>query len=307
MTETQITVVPNVDDPIPAFADVRTQVKALEDADAGVSFSEDEEKEARSYCMPLRKAAVVIDKDRKKLKAEAVAFGKRVDTVGKGLEGRVRKLIDKHMDPIEKRIAKAKEAAEKVEIQMASLKVLALLGDMTSDQGLLESHLTTIGDVKVTKAVFGERFNEAAQIQEDGAFRIGELLRQRKQYDVDQAELKELRAEKAKRAKQDVVVEPDHVQAMEDDGMGTGPHDREIKVIEPEAVTVIDAPAELSEVSIKVYNRKPLDDFIAQTAAPAIVVIYNLVIGELHDLRAAVPMPTVASPVAEFDPDSFAG
>ena len=102
----------------PAFVTVRDAVAAMKEENAALVFDYEDKKgnkEARSHVASLRKIKADVERCRKSAKAEAIEYGKRVDSVAKELTDEIGEMIDVHDAPlkaIKERQARNKERIE---------------------------------------------------------------------------------------------------------------------------------------------------------------------------------------------------
>jgi hypothetical protein len=158
-------------------------------------------KEARSHIYSLRKINAALEKARKEAKAEALEYGRKVDSMAKEIAGELDALIEQHDKPLREIEERETARIDAIKRRMQTLDFAPLLTPNTTAEQL-QSILAGI-EAFALDASLGE-FMATAALAKDKA--IGELkskLAERQQYEAEQAELARLRAEAVERERLD--------------------------------------------------------------------------------------------------------
>ena len=153
-------------------------------------------KEARSHVHKLRRSKTAVEEVRKAEKAEALEYGRKVDSEAKAIIGIIEEMIDHHMIPI--KAVEEKEAARVAHIQSLIEEIEECAS--TSDSGFgpyssveFKSHLEILESKEITEDVYGEYTEEAIRAKEHAIEKLNDLIPAALQKEADAAELAELR------------------------------------------------------------------------------------------------------------------
>ena len=154
----------------------------------------DGEKEARSHIAKLRKLNPIIANIHKEAKAEALAFGRRLDAKKNEYTGAVKEMVDFHQVHLDK-IAAEKQAVIDAEIAKAREEEEKRLADIEAREQA----------VKDAEEKLAKEKAEAARIAREKDIAIGAAERAREQAEAKakaEADAKELAEKKAKEAEE---------------------------------------------------------------------------------------------------------
>ena len=164
----------------------------------GVSFDYEDprqNKEARSHIYGLRQLKARIESARKEAKAYALEYGRKVDSLAKGMQGDVVALIEPHQAEIDRIEQREKDRIAGHMARIDAIVTAVNTDDMTADQ---------IGErIKEIKAIttddmeeFADRANAAII---DTLRVLDQDLEKRRIHEAEQQELARLRAEREAR------------------------------------------------------------------------------------------------------------
>jgi hypothetical protein len=192
--------------PVVAYDGVRAELARLETESQKMAFdyqSAAGQKQARSHIHELRGVKGRIESERKRLKADAIEYGRRVDAAAKELEGRVVKLIDLHNEPLEQ-IAR-REEARKAAIQQAidNIDQTGLDPAQQYPSTELTRWIGAVEQIVIDPDVFQERMAEAAKLKAEILAQMRTRLAETTKREAQEAELARLRAEAEARERAD--------------------------------------------------------------------------------------------------------
>lgn len=160
-------------------------------------------KEARSHIYNLRKRKGDIERARKAEKAEALEYGRQVDSQAKEIVAEYDAMIEKHqapLDEIERREAERVAAHESVLSAIQELGAIDAFNPPGSDG--LKQRLESAEAVVVDSSL--EEFEEKAQATKDEVIsKLNQMLEARLKEEAEQAELARLRREQEEREKRE--------------------------------------------------------------------------------------------------------
>lgn len=195
--------------PMTEFEEMRQKAKEMAQANALAKFdyrANKGNKLARSHVAKLRVFKADINRARVAAKAEAIAYGKRVDSVAADLTKLVEDMIKVHEAPLLAIETEEKERKERLENQLTELRKLALGVDPINGVPLITSSDLEVS-LRAVNDVSPESFGDAAQqVADASAFAIAQLserIARAKQAEADAAELVRLRAEQVAREKRE--------------------------------------------------------------------------------------------------------
>jgi hypothetical protein len=163
-------------------------------------------KNARSHVAKLRTFKADVERARVKLKADALAYGKRVDTAAGDLTKLVEDMIDVHAAPLlaietEEKERKALLEATVDRLRRSSMGLALVTGQPLTHSASLAELLTDAE--AVDPATFGDAAAQVAEARSFAIAKLGERIAAAKQAEADAAELVRLRAETAAREKRE--------------------------------------------------------------------------------------------------------
>jgi hypothetical protein len=184
------------------YSEFRQQLQTLKADSNALVFdyaSPKGNKEARSHIYSLRKINAALEKARKEAKAEALEYGRKVDSMAKEIAGELDALIEQHDKPL--REIEERETARVAE-HNRQLAILNALGD---NQGNSEMLRMTIDVVEQT--ALGDRWQEfetlAARAKDEALTKLRANLAATEKHEQEQVELARLRAEAVERERLD--------------------------------------------------------------------------------------------------------
>lgn len=201
MTQTQTAeILPIVSGDIVEYNPFKAQLAELIDKDKTMQFdyeSKAGDKEARSYVYALKRTKSAVEEARKKCKAHALEYGKKVDAGAKEIMEPIQKIIDRHE-------AKIKEVEEREKLRTAQLETryseIVMLGKgVINGQNIpLKMCLETLQDIQVDASF--QEFEEEARRAKDAAIEsLTAAIKEEEQREADRLELERLRQAEADR------------------------------------------------------------------------------------------------------------
>lgn len=189
---------------IAMYGDVRAEIERLAEQNDKLVFSyRADDKEVRSHIYQFRTLKGNIERERKKLKADALEFGRKVDGAAKDLTGRVESMIAVHQEPLD-RIAQ-EEANRKAAIEVAVQKIILPAESLPVDapaKQIAEARQYIEG-IEIDAKTFQERMAEASTLKTDLLETLGERHAKQAKAEQEQAELERLRKEVAERVQKE--------------------------------------------------------------------------------------------------------
>lgn len=203
MNDTQVIDRPDLNQ-LTMYDGVRGELARLEKENENTVFDyTKDEKAVRSHIYQFRTLKGNIERERKALKADALAFGRRVDSAAKELTSRVEKMIAVHQEPLD-RIAQ--QEAERVAAINKALDQISQPAESLPEDASAEriaAALNATESIEINPDVYQERMADAAKLQ--GA--MVDVLKSRHErqvkHEAEQAELERLRKEQAERERQE--------------------------------------------------------------------------------------------------------
>ena len=182
-------------DAVAVYSEFGGQLAELKELNQSLVFDYEDakqNKEARSHCAKLRKVKSAIEDRRKTAKADALEYGRALDSRAKELASEVDLMIDVHMQKIVAIENREKERAKQVDDFLATLDVVSF---STSTQDL-EARIKHLSEYAVDQGTFLDRteFTEYRRTQTLEQLKV--KLADVKQQIAERAELEELRREK---------------------------------------------------------------------------------------------------------------
>jgi len=104
--------------------------------------SPDGNKAARSHVYKLRRSKSAVEKARKEAKAEALEYGRKVDTEAKSIMAMIEEMMKVHTVPLEAVAQKEKDRVEAIHVKIREMSVLAIentLPKMIDNLAILEA------------------------------------------------------------------------------------------------------------------------------------------------------------------------
>ena len=203
--ETAIATVVTAD--IIPYVDVRAQLVALEEANAKAKFAYDTpdgEKAARSHIFKLRQARGKLEAERKRLKAESLEWGRKVDGGARELDARIEAMIAIHQAPLDAAAALAAERLARIEAAVQAIRTprAAVAPGAASDA--IAAALATVEGI-VVGTDYQERMAEAVTLRaaEVAALRSALAEAQSRAAAAAEALLQRREAEEAARAERE--------------------------------------------------------------------------------------------------------
>lgn len=188
-------------DAIAPYQPLRAQIAELKAANANTVFRYEEPKGnklARSHVASLRTVKGDIERKRKDLKADALEYGRKVDSVAKELTAEIEAMIDVHQGPLDLIESREEARVAKMEAILASATVTPEGAAFLATSEACRSAIGRIVAVPTDESLaeFRKRIadaKDASLILLNG--RLHDLTRQ----EAEAAELARLREEQAKR------------------------------------------------------------------------------------------------------------
>ena len=146
------------------------------------------EKDARSHIAKLRKVKTKVSEIHKDAKAEALAFGRRLDAKKNEYNGEVEKMIAYHKDPLDK-IAAEKQAVIDAEIKKAEEEEAKRLADIEAREAAVREAEEKIAREKAE----ADRKEREKRIADEAAERARVQAEAKAKADADAKELAEKR------------------------------------------------------------------------------------------------------------------
>lgn len=195
--------------PIAAYEPFRAQLAELEAHNSTLVFdyrSSAGNKDARSHIYKLRQTKAALEKARKDAKADALEYGRQVDSQAKEITSRLEAMIDVHQKPLDEI-----EAQETARIERLKADLLEIQGGgeraavewMQLPLDAMRDRLKEIESDAYTPERWQEFLTEALIAKDKAIGTLREAIGKREKYDAEQAELAKLRAQAEAQAKKD--------------------------------------------------------------------------------------------------------
>jgi hypothetical protein len=188
------------DAPIEAYSEFAAQLAELKQTNAAMVFDYEDaagNKAARSHIFKLRKTKTAIEDARKAAKADALAYGRRVDSEAGALTEQLESMIEVHKRPLDEIEEREAIRVGKIKERLDSLEQLGI-GWAGMNVGALEARLATL-EATVIDESFAEFVGEAARLHDLALLRIKAELPQAIKREAEAKELAELRQMKVER------------------------------------------------------------------------------------------------------------
>jgi len=185
-------------DALAPYSELRANIEKLKAENAEISFDYTDPrgiKSARSHIYALRQRRADIERVRKAAKAEALDYGRKVDSAAKELTAEVDSMIEVHQKPIDEIEAREAKRKERHESNMAKLAMPEVVsGDSAGLQVIMDAIATTPIDES-----WEEYEAPARKLRDQTLQALSDLKVAAKQREDEQAELERLRKEQAER------------------------------------------------------------------------------------------------------------
>lgn len=192
-----------VDKPIAAYDEFRKQLSELRQHNNSVVFDYETpqgNKEARSHIYQLRKTKSAVDRVRKAEKAYYLEMGRKVDSEAKEIVAEIEDMIEVHQKPLDEIEQREADRKAKHESRIEHMRSLVETGGETAAE--LKHRLAELASYQIGPQ-WEEYEPEAERIQRKGVEALQEGIAALEKYEAEQAELEELRREKAERDRKD--------------------------------------------------------------------------------------------------------
>lgn len=185
---------------IAAFSEFRSQLAQLKHDNEKAVFNYDDpkgNKEARSHVYKLRQTKSAVEKVRKEQKAEALDYGRKVDSQAKEISSEIDSMIDVHEAPL-----KAIEEKEAGRIQAHKDSIESMCVALTGDESSAEIAELLQGLEAITIDDNYEEFKaEALLVKTESIEGLKKRLAAQKEMEDQRAELERLRKESEENAR----------------------------------------------------------------------------------------------------------
>lgn len=199
MTEaTQTEEAQNEDQRLVEFNPVRAQIKKAKEENAKLSFNVNDDKEldaAKKHVKHLKSIRKKVEETHKKVKAEALQFGRDCDSVKRELMADMNEMIDLHEGPI-----KQKKADEEARIQkhLENVKALQLPEVLPNTSAELKKLQTAISETTIDES-WEEYEKPAATAKKLSLDLLKPKIEWAEKQEANERELAELRQKEAER------------------------------------------------------------------------------------------------------------
>lgn len=184
------------------------ELAQLEADNAKLAFvydSPEGEKEARSHIYSLRRRKGDVERVRKELKADALEYGRKVDSAAKEITARLDSMIEVHQAPLDELAAKEARRKEAITAALEALRgPRAELGELATSRQYT-SAIIQLSDQDPTTEVFQERIAEAVDLRQAELAALRDLLSRALEREAQAEELARLRAEAEERARREAA------------------------------------------------------------------------------------------------------
>lgn len=189
---------------ITAFNEFRSQLAELRQNNEKAVFdykSPKGNKEARSHIYKLRQTKSAVDKVRKEQKAEALEYGRKVDSQAKEIASEIEGMIAVHEQPLKE--IEQREAA-RIQTHKDRIETLTLYRQAEDAMGAEEiaAAMASVEAFVIDDSL--EEFKaEAALVKDEAMAQLKKMLAAQKKYEAEQAELVRLREQAADQERKD--------------------------------------------------------------------------------------------------------
>ena len=185
---------------IAPYEPLRAQIAELKEANANTVFRYEEPKGnklARSHVASLRSIKGDVERKRKELKADALEYGRKVDSVAKELSGEIEAMIDVHQGPLD--LIESREEARVARHQENIAALMLIPGiEIPGDSVAIRAKLARIKAIVVDDK-WQEFKTQGLEAQAATCRALETLLTKLLAQEGEAAELARLRDEQAKR------------------------------------------------------------------------------------------------------------
>lgn len=189
---------------IELYSEFRQQLEALKAESNALVFdyaSPKGNKEARSHVYSLRKVGAALEKARKAAKADALEYGRLVDSKAKEIDGEITALIEVHDKPLREIEEREQARIDAIKARMKALDVAPLLTP-TLTSAEISGILADVEAFPIDSGL-GEFMAPAAIAKDAAMAELKTKLAARQAYESEQAELARLREQEALRQQQE--------------------------------------------------------------------------------------------------------
>ena len=171
------------------------------------------EKAARSHIAKLRKAKTIISDIHKEAKADALAFGRKLDSKKRELTGEVDNMVTRHKDPLD-----AIEAEKQAVVDAEKKKFEEEEAKRLTDLEAREAAVKEAEDKVAREAALEERAEREKRIAKEAAETAAAFERQKARNEANAKELAEKKAkEEAEAKEQRRIANKKHRKQVEDE------------------------------------------------------------------------------------------
>lgn len=199
----------NVAEGLTVYEPYRAQLAELKAHNATVVFDYEDSagnKEARSHIYKLRRTKTGVDDARKEAGKSALDYKRKVDAQGNEIIAEIEAMIQVHIRPLE---AIEKRERDRVDLLERNLSELVTAGTTSAEfwnklpLQAMKDRLAEVKNQPVDRDQWSEFAGKAAAAKETAIEQITSAIAKRESFDKEQAELAELRREKAERDQKD--------------------------------------------------------------------------------------------------------
>ena len=192
---TEIATTPGPTQIVP-YSDLNAQLVAIEAENARTRFDYETpagEKAARSHIHKLRLVRGKLEAERKRLKADALAWGRTVDSGAQELDARIAGMIAVHQEPLDATAKREEERVARIDAAVQAIRQPRAALTLPVGLALATAALATVEAIAIDPDVYQERMAEAVKLKAAEA----ELIR----IALDEAVARESAAAEAKRVR----------------------------------------------------------------------------------------------------------
>lgn len=199
----------NVAEGLTVYEPYRAQLAELKAHNAAVVFDYEDSagnKEARSHIYKLRRTKTGVDDARKEAGKSALDYKRKIDAQGNEIIAEIEAMIQVHMKPLEAIDQRERDRVDQLELDLFEI----VSAGSTSAEfwnklplQAMQDRLAEIKDQPIEQDHWSEFTNKAAAAKEVTVEQITSAIAKREAFDKEQAELAELRREKAERDQKD--------------------------------------------------------------------------------------------------------
>lgn len=180
------------------YRDVRSELARIEAENEQVVFDYvKDEKAVRSHIHSLRGVKGNIESERKRLKADALEFGRKVDGAAKEMTARVERMIAIHKEPLD---AIAQREADRVAAIAQAIEAITAPGLTPMNNAAdVAAGIATVEAITIDADTYQERMAEATKLKADVLATMRATHAELVKREAEAAELDRLRKEAAER------------------------------------------------------------------------------------------------------------